>query len=130
MALLIFNDAQQSPFGSLMDQSHRRQIASGKVYCTRNHLTAKTCAEVNAALLRAGGQRSQSRLELLVRTIMWLQMHLDGKNVRTYCIVDAHCLTELSGGLSQAGRRRQCIDRAEQGENDTWQRCANVAGVT
>ncbi|CAF0947030.1 unnamed protein product [Didymodactylos carnosus] len=66
MALLIFDKALESPYGYLMQLSHRQQVAN----------------EINSALLIYQNDESESDLSILVRMAHYMQDKLDQKNLR------------------------------------------------
>ena len=63
MALLAFEDASSSPMGSLLDIAQRQ----------------KTASELNAAILQSQCADKESRLPLLIKTLLWSQHQLDEK---------------------------------------------------
>lgn len=72
MALLAYEDPEMSPFGDLLNFSQRYKVAS----------------ELNAAILEADHQQTNSRLENLVKMLLWVQNELDEKKVKYPKMVD------------------------------------------
>ncbi|XP_043189987.1 glucose-induced degradation protein 8-A homolog isoform X1 [Amphibalanus amphitrite] len=66
LALLAFEDPANSPFGDLLNSSHRQKVAS----------------ELNAAILRLESSADPTtRLETLLKLVLWAQGQLDQKKV-------------------------------------------------
>ncbi len=63
MALLAYENPEMSPFGDLLNFSQRHKVAS----------------ELNAAILEADHQQTNSRLENLLKMLLWVQSELDEK---------------------------------------------------
>jgi len=72
MALLVFDKPLDSPYGYLMQLSHRQQVAN----------------QINANLLIYQNDESQSDLSMLVRMANYMQDKLDGKQLRYPKLVD------------------------------------------
>nr|CAG4645789.1 EOG090X0CTI [Lynceus sp. MCZ IZ 141354] len=73
LALLAFDNPEQSPFSDLLQISHRQRVAS----------------EVNAAILKAEHQeQTVPQLVGLMKTILWAQDELDKKKVKYPKLVD------------------------------------------
>jgi len=67
LALLAFEDPTNCPFSDLLSPSHRQQVAS----------------ELNAAILRCEhAESSQSKLNIMLKRLLWAQEELDKKRVR------------------------------------------------
>lgn len=67
LSLLAFEDPANSPFGDLLNTSHRQKVAS----------------ELNAAILRqANCTDPTTRLETLLKLLMWAQQQLEQKKVK------------------------------------------------
>ncbi|UYV72659.1 GID8 [Cordylochernes scorpioides] len=67
IALLAFDEPENSPFGDLLLPAHRQKVAS----------------EVNSAILQMENRRTtQPRLSLLLKMLLWAQEELDGAKVR------------------------------------------------
>ncbi|XP_037077264.1 glucose-induced degradation protein 8-A homolog isoform X1 [Pollicipes pollicipes] len=67
LALLAFEDPANCPFGDLLNASHRQKVAS----------------ELNAAILRQESSADPTtRLETLLKLLLWAQMQLDQKKMR------------------------------------------------
>ncbi|CAM0878891.1 unnamed protein product [Alopecurus aequalis] len=65
VALLIFEDVQNSPYAELLDVSHR----------------LKTASEVNAAILISQNHEKDSKLPSLLKMLIWTQDQLNEKAV-------------------------------------------------
>ncbi|XP_047052884.1 protein GID8 homolog [Lolium rigidum] len=63
VALLLFEDAENCPYGELLDVSHR----------------LKTANEVNAAILTSQSQEKDPKLPSLLKMLIWTQDQLDEK---------------------------------------------------
>ncbi|CAF1222094.1 unnamed protein product [Adineta steineri] len=72
MALLVFDKPLESPYGYLMQISHRQQVAN----------------EINSALLIYQNDESESDLSMLVRMATYMQEKLDNKQLRYPKLVD------------------------------------------
>ncbi|CAF1651804.1 unnamed protein product [Adineta ricciae] len=72
MALLVFDKPLESPYGYLMQLSHRQQVAN----------------EINSALLIDQNEQSESDLSMLVRMVTYMQDKLDNKSLRYPKLVD------------------------------------------
>ena len=72
MALLVFDKPLESPYGNLMQISHRQQVAN----------------EINSALLIYQNDESESDLSMLVRMATYMQEKLDNKQLRYPKLVD------------------------------------------
>ncbi len=66
MALLAYENPETSPFGDLLNFSQRHKVAS----------------ELNAAILEADHQQTNSRLENLLKMLLWAQNELDDNKVK------------------------------------------------
>ena len=66
MALLAFDNAEDSPFGELLDLSQRQKVAS----------------ELNAALLAEDNQPTSPRLVKIMKLLEWSQSELDRNKVK------------------------------------------------
>lgn len=66
MALLAFDNAENSPFGELLDLSQRQKVAS----------------ELNAALLAEENQPASPRLAKIMKLLEWSQSELDRNKVK------------------------------------------------
>ena len=66
MALLVFDKPLESPYGYLMEISHRQIIAN----------------ETNNALLVYQNQQSESDLSMLVKMVTYMEDKLDKKSLR------------------------------------------------
>ncbi|ENN77313.1 hypothetical protein D910_08871 [Dendroctonus ponderosae] len=67
IALLAFEDPLSSPFGDLLEPSHRQKVAG----------------EVNAAILKMEHQESTApKISTLLKLILWAQEKLNKKNVK------------------------------------------------
>lgn len=67
LALLAFEEPEQSPFGDLLHPSHRQKVAS----------------ELNAAILKMENQDSTTpKLANLLKLLMWAQDELDKKKIK------------------------------------------------
>uniref|UniRef100_A0A0K8TTV3 Putative lish motif-containing protein n=1 Tax=Tabanus bromius TaxID=304241 RepID=A0A0K8TTV3_TABBR len=66
LALLAFEKPQNSPFADLLEQSHRREVAS----------------ELNAAILKMEHQEESSpKILYLLKMILWAQSQLDSRDI-------------------------------------------------
>ncbi len=72
MALLVFDKPLESPYGYLMQLSHRQQVAN----------------EINSALLIYQNEKSESDLSMLVRMATYMQEKLDNKSLRYPKLID------------------------------------------
>jgi hypothetical protein len=72
MALLVFEKPLESPYGYLMELSHRQQVAH----------------DVNSALLIHQNQQSESDLSILVKMVHYMQDKLDNKSLRYPKLID------------------------------------------
>ncbi|CAF0769743.1 unnamed protein product [Adineta steineri] len=72
MALLVFDKPLESPYGYLMQISHRQQVAN----------------EINSALLIHQNEQSESDLSMLVRMVTYMQDKLDNKSLRYPKLID------------------------------------------
>jgi len=72
LALLAFEDPENSPFGDLLDLSHRQKVAS----------------ELNTAFLGEDQEVPISKLAYLLKFILWAQDELDKKKVKYPRMVD------------------------------------------
>lgn len=73
MALLAFENPEQSPFANLLSASHRQKVAS----------------ELNAALLKAeNAEYSQPKLAGLLKLLLWSQKELGKKGVAYKRVLD------------------------------------------
>ena len=72
MALLVFDKPLESPYGYLMQTSHRQQVAN----------------EINSALLIYQNDESESDLSMLVRMATYMQDKLDQKQLRYPKLID------------------------------------------
>ena len=72
MALLVFDKPLESPYGYLMQVSHRQQVAN----------------EINSALLIYQNDESESDLSMLVRMATYMQDKLDQKQLRYPKLID------------------------------------------
>ena len=72
MALLAYDNPESSPFGDLLNYSQRHKVAS----------------ELNAAILEAEHQETNSKLENILKLLLWAQSELDGKKVKYPKMVD------------------------------------------
>lgn len=72
MALLVFDKPLESPYGYLMQISHRQQVAN----------------EINSALLIYQNDESESDLSMLVRMATYMQEKLDHKQLRYPKLID------------------------------------------
>jgi hypothetical protein len=72
MALLVFDKPLESPYGYLMQISHRQQVAN----------------EINSALLIYQNQQSESDLSILVKMVNYMQEKLDNKSLRYPKLID------------------------------------------
>ncbi|XP_068705037.1 glucose-induced degradation protein 8 homolog [Montipora capricornis] len=66
MALLAFDNPQDSPFGELLCPSQRQKVAS----------------ELNAAILEAENRETSPKLSNLLKLLLWAQTELDTKKVK------------------------------------------------
>ena len=66
MALLAYENPEISPFGDLLNFSQRHKVAS----------------ELNAAILEADHQQTNSRLENLLKMLLWAQSELDERKIK------------------------------------------------
>lgn len=66
MALLVFDKPLESPYGYLMQISHRQQVAN----------------QINSALLIYQNDQSESDLSMLVKMATYMQEKLDQKQLR------------------------------------------------
>uniref|UniRef100_A0ACD5VMN2 Uncharacterized protein n=1 Tax=Avena sativa TaxID=4498 RepID=A0ACD5VMN2_AVESA len=65
VALLVFEDVKNCPYGELLDVSHR----------------LKTASEVNAAILTSQSHEKDAKLPSLLKMLIWTQEHLNEKAV-------------------------------------------------
>lgn len=72
MALLAYENPELSPFAELLNFSQRHKVAS----------------ELNAAILEADHQQTNSKLENLLKMLLWVQRELDEKKVKYPKMVD------------------------------------------
>lgn len=72
MALLVFDKPLESPYGYLMEISHRQLIAN----------------QLNNALLVYLNQQSESDLSMLVKMVHYIEDKLDKKSLRYPKLVD------------------------------------------
>jgi hypothetical protein len=72
MALLVFDKPLESPYGYLMEITHRQQVAQ----------------QINRALLIQQNQQSQSDLSILVKMVNYIQDKLDNKSLRYPKLID------------------------------------------
>ena len=72
MALLAYNNPEASPFSELLNFSQRHKVAS----------------ELNAAILEADHQQTNSKLENLLKMLLWVQGELDDRKVKYPKMVD------------------------------------------
>ena len=72
MALLAYQNPGVSPFAELLNFSQRYKVAS----------------ELNAAILEADHQQTNSKLENLLKMLLWVQSELDEKKVKYPKMVD------------------------------------------
>ncbi|EDO26324.1 predicted protein, partial [Nematostella vectensis] len=66
MALLAFDNPEESPFGDLLHTSQRQKVAS----------------ELNAAILEAEHKKTQPKLANVLKLLLWAQDELEGKKVK------------------------------------------------
>jgi len=66
LALLAFEDPDNSPFGELLHQSQRQKVAS----------------ELNAAVLEMENREQTPKLANLLKLLLWSQQQLDSKKVK------------------------------------------------
>lgn len=66
LALLAFNDPENSPYGDLLHTSQRQKVAS----------------EVNASILFMENQETTPKLASLLKLLLWEQQELDKKKVK------------------------------------------------
>ena len=72
MALLAYENPEVSPYSELLNFSQRHKVAS----------------ELNAAILEADHQQTNSKLENLLKMLLWVQSELDDKKVKYPKMVD------------------------------------------
>ncbi|XP_065072309.1 glucose-induced degradation protein 8 homolog [Rhopilema esculentum] len=72
MALLAYENPENSPFADLLNFSQRHKVAS----------------ELNAAVLEADHQQTNSRLENLLKMLLWAQNELDEKKIKYPKMID------------------------------------------
>jgi len=72
MALLVFDKPLESPYGHLMQISHRQQVAN----------------EINSQLLNQENQQSESDLSILIKMVHYIQDKLDNKSLRYPKLID------------------------------------------
>ena len=72
MGLLAYDNPEISPFSELLNFSQRHKVAS----------------ELNAAILEADHQQTNSKLENLLKMLLWVQNELDDKKVKYPKMVD------------------------------------------
>ncbi|CAF4401357.1 unnamed protein product, partial [Rotaria socialis] len=72
MALLVFDKPLESPYGYLMETSHRQIIAN----------------QINNALLVHQNQQSESDLSMLVKMVNYIEDKLDKKSLRYPKLID------------------------------------------
>lgn len=72
MALLVFDKPLESPYGYLMELSHRQQVAN----------------QINSALLIHQNQQSESDLSILVKMVNYIHDKLDKKSIRYPKLID------------------------------------------
>ena len=72
MALLVFDKPLESPYGYLMEISHRQQVAH----------------QMNSALLIEQNEQSQSDLAILVKMVHYMQEKFDHKSLRYPKLID------------------------------------------
>lgn len=72
LALLAFNDPENSPYGDLLHSSQRQKVAS----------------EVNAAILFMENQETTPKLAGLLKLLLWEQKELEKKKVKFPHMVD------------------------------------------
>jgi len=66
LALLAFEDPENSPFGELLHPSHRQKVAS----------------ELNSAILQMENKESTPKLAKMLKLLLWAQDELDTKKVK------------------------------------------------
>ncbi|XP_001624093.2 glucose-induced degradation protein 8 homolog [Nematostella vectensis] len=82
MALLAFDNPEESPFGDLLHTSQRQKVAS----------------ELNAAILEAEHKKTQPKLANVLKLLLWAQDELEGKKVKF------PKMTEIASGTFEESR--------------------------